>query len=64
VQGENGILVPLADSKALAEAIMALYANPEKRKEMGERGREKALAYSSETMLNKINRLYESFAGL
>jgi glycosyltransferase involved in cell wall biosynthesis len=62
VQGENGILVPPADSKALAEAIMALYANPEKRKEMGERGREKALAYSSETMLNKINRLYESFA--
>jgi len=64
VQGENGILVPPADSKALAEAIMALYANPEKRAELGERGREKALAYSSEAMLNKISRLYESFAGL
>jgi glycosyltransferase involved in cell wall biosynthesis len=63
IPGENGLLVPPADGTALAEAIMALYANPEKRKEMGEKGRGKALAYSSETMLNKINGLYESFIG-
>ena len=63
VQGENGILVPPAYSAALAEAIMALYTNPERRRDMGARGMDKAAQYSAEAMLNKINRLYESFPG-
>jgi hypothetical protein len=42
---------------------MSLYANPEKRKEMGKRGRVKAGEYSSESMLHRIDELYESCLG-
>lgn len=38
--GENGILVPVKDSKALAGAIKKLLAAPEDRINMGEKGRE------------------------
>jgi glycosyltransferase involved in cell wall biosynthesis len=63
VQGENGILVPSADSKALAKAIMTLLSDPEKIKEMGARGKLKAYGYSSEAMVYKISNLYKSLAG-
>lgn len=59
VSGETGILVPPAGSNAIAEAIKTLYANPEKRTEMGKRGQERAAAYSAESMLHKIKTLYE-----
>jgi glycosyltransferase involved in cell wall biosynthesis len=38
IVGDAGVLVPPADSKALVEAISDLLNNPEKRKELGERG--------------------------
>lgn len=37
--GENGLLVPLRDGPALAEALAALIADPERRRAMGARGR-------------------------
>jgi glycosyltransferase involved in cell wall biosynthesis len=37
--GENGLLVPAADSQALAEAMSKLIENSDLRKQMGERGR-------------------------
>lgn len=40
--GEAGILVPPGDSKALSEGIEELLLHPEKREEMGKKGRERA----------------------
>lgn len=37
--GENGILIPAADSKALADAIDRLLDNPSLRRQMGQRGK-------------------------
>jgi glycosyltransferase involved in cell wall biosynthesis len=37
--GRTGILVPPADSNALAEAIIRLLGNPQQRRELGEDGR-------------------------
>jgi glycosyltransferase involved in cell wall biosynthesis len=39
--GDAGILVPPADTKALAEAISALVVSPNKRKHLGEMGRKR-----------------------
>jgi glycosyltransferase involved in cell wall biosynthesis len=58
IPGENGILVPAADSNALAKAILTLCANPEMRGKMGEQGKIKAAEYSVRMMLDQIERLY------
>jgi glycosyltransferase involved in cell wall biosynthesis len=58
VQGENGLLVLAADAKALARGIEFLVANPEKRREMGEKGRKAAIMYGSDSMVKKIDHLY------
>jgi glycosyltransferase involved in cell wall biosynthesis len=39
--GEDGLLTPFGDSRALAETIEKLLTNPQLRKSMGERGRNK-----------------------
>jgi len=39
--GKTGILVPIGNPEKLAEAIIYLFRNPEKAKEMGRKGREK-----------------------
>jgi len=41
--GSTGLLVPLDDSAALAEAILSLVSNPVRRRAMGEAGRRRAL---------------------
>jgi glycosyltransferase involved in cell wall biosynthesis len=41
--GENGLLVPVRDSKALAEALRLLIENVELRASMGQKGREIAV---------------------
>ena len=38
--GKNGFLVPIKDSEALAKKILFLLKNPDKMKEMGQKGRE------------------------
>ncbi len=40
VDGENGFLVPVGDSQVLAKKILYLLNNPDKAKEMGQKGRE------------------------
>jgi glycosyltransferase involved in cell wall biosynthesis len=60
VQGENGLLVPPADSKALAQAVLDLYENPDKRRRMGEAGKRISAAYGVEAMLQKIDELYQA----
>jgi glycosyltransferase involved in cell wall biosynthesis len=42
--GITGCLVPPLDSEAIAEAVVRLFRAPERRRAMGERGRERALA--------------------
>ncbi|MBW1857154.1 MAG: glycosyltransferase family 4 protein [Deltaproteobacteria bacterium] len=58
IQGENGLLVPVADAKALASGIEFLLKNPKKRKEMGEKGKKIAASYSLDSMMQKIDQLY------
>jgi glycosyltransferase involved in cell wall biosynthesis len=41
--GVTGIVVPRGDAKALAQAIGSLLADPQRRRVMGQAGRERAL---------------------
>jgi len=43
VHGETGFIVPPKDAKALADAVAFLLENPEKAKDMGRAGRERAV---------------------
>lgn len=64
-QEENGLLVPLRDPMALADAVQALAENPERRRAMGRAGRRLAEArFDADTMCETILNLYEqSLAG-
>ncbi|MEK6590553.1 MAG: glycosyltransferase family 4 protein [Nitrospinota bacterium] len=57
--GENGILVKPASPHGLAGAMLSLIKSEDKRKEMGLCGRGIAESYSSEKMVQNIERLYE-----
>ncbi|MFH1078818.1 MAG: glycosyltransferase family 4 protein [Pseudomonadota bacterium] len=59
VHGENGLLVPPADSEALVHAILDLYENHDKRRSMGEAGKKTAAEYGVDAMLRKIDDLYK-----
>jgi len=56
--GDNGLLVPPGDEKALADGIRQLINDPEKAKKMGQRGRELCNQFSVESMVEKIDQLY------
>jgi glycosyltransferase involved in cell wall biosynthesis len=58
--GENGLLVPPADSEALAYAILDLYESPDKRRRMGDAGKRISAAYSIDEMLLKVDETYET----
>ena len=58
IHGKNGLLVPVADSQALASEIEFLMANSEKREEMGLEGKRMAVSYSVDSMVQKIDQLY------
>jgi len=45
VQGETGLLAPAEDSRALADAIAGLVADPARRRKMGESGRQRVLEH-------------------
>ena len=60
-EGENGLLVPPRDEKAMAEAIARLLGAPLEARRMGERGRQKVLSeFTLETHIRKIEDLYLS----
>lgn len=58
--GTEGILVPPRDSAALARAICTLLGNADLRATMGERGRERAAAFSWPQIASRITEYYES----
>jgi glycosyltransferase involved in cell wall biosynthesis len=63
-QGVNGLLVPVRDGKALAEALRTLILDPRLRMEMGRCGREIVLKeYSTERVLADTLKLYQ-FQGI
>ena len=60
VNGETGLLVPMADVEAMAEAITFLLANPEVGQEMGRRGYRRAIDFFTiERTVGNIERVYE-----
>jgi glycosyltransferase involved in cell wall biosynthesis len=56
--GENGLLVPVGDAEAWVEAIASLCRDPERRRRMGDAGKQMAARYSEEDMIKRIDRLY------
>ncbi len=59
--GVNGLAVPPADPDALADAVNALLADPERRRAMGRAGMERAHAeYSTERMASGMLSVYRS----
>jgi glycosyltransferase involved in cell wall biosynthesis len=62
--GVSGLLVPARDPKALAAAIAALLANPERARALGEAGRRRvAERFSLDVMVRRTERLYEGLLG-
>ena len=58
--GINGLLVPLRDPQALADAIQTLLENPQLRQEMGQRGREIVeKEFSSEIVIAQTLGVYD-----
>jgi len=60
-QGENGLLVPARDTRALSEALRQLILDAPARQRMGQRGREIAVAeFSAERVVHETLALYRS----
>jgi glycosyltransferase involved in cell wall biosynthesis len=61
--GETGLLVPLRDPPALAQAIRTLVEDPERARRLGAAGRERVAAdFRAETMIDAYASLYEELA--
>jgi glycosyltransferase involved in cell wall biosynthesis len=60
IDGYNGLLVPPRDSSRLTEAITMLLEDTLRREEMGKNGKLLAQGYSVESMVNKIDTLYQT----
>lgn len=58
INGVTGIIVPIGDSKALAEAIKKLILDEDKRKEMGERSRQYSKEFSIERVARHTENIY------
>jgi glycosyltransferase involved in cell wall biosynthesis len=61
--GQNGLLIEPGRPEQLKAAILELAAAPERRRQLGERGRELAKGYTAEVMWRKYLELYESVLG-
>jgi glycosyltransferase involved in cell wall biosynthesis len=59
-----GATVPMLDTAAMAQAVMALRDAPERRSALGRRAQEKSLAYTTERMGGEILRVLESVVSI
>ncbi len=58
--GENGILIPPADSEAIVQAVLRLYNNDEEREKIGANALQSVeKSYSTATMVNRYQELYQ-----
>ena len=65
VVGEDGILVPVRDHHAIANAISELLENPARREQLGEAGRQRILSqFSWQVAANQMLALYQQVLSL
>lgn len=58
-EGVNGLLVPVKNARALAQAMMRMIENPEMRMRMGKAGREKVLReFDERIVIEKMLKIY------
>jgi glycosyltransferase involved in cell wall biosynthesis len=58
--GETGILIPPRDPEALAHALSALLADPDRRRQMGEASAGQLDEFTIDSIANRFADLYES----
>ena len=58
VDGYNGVVIPRNDVAALSDAIVRLYKNPDMRKEMGGRSRQRIIEHFT---LEKVVKDHEDY---
>ncbi len=63
VVGEDAVVVPAGDAKALAEALRRAAADPEPLRAMAARGRERAARFSLDALAERTLRAYERALG-
>ncbi|MDI6759771.1 MAG: glycosyltransferase [Candidatus Brocadiaceae bacterium] len=62
VEGETGLLFPPQDTEATSRAIIELLQSPSRAREMGKKGRPRALNYfSAERSARELEKIYEQF---
>ncbi len=60
---EQGILIPAGDPAAIAEAVIRLHREPERRKKMGIAGRERVIrAFSVERYVREVEAIYRDLS--
>lgn len=60
INGETGFLVPPKNPEAFAEKILFLINNPDLRKQMGEKGRERVINhFSIERYVRGVEKVFE-----
>jgi glycosyltransferase involved in cell wall biosynthesis len=60
INRETGILVPINDYQGIAENIHYFLSNPDKAKEMGQKGKERLInEFSNEKTVREIEKIYE-----
>jgi glycosyltransferase involved in cell wall biosynthesis len=62
VQGENGWLVDVGDVPALADRLLAVAADRDRARRMGERGFERVEEFSARRMVDQLEELYTRLA--
>jgi glycosyltransferase involved in cell wall biosynthesis len=56
--GREALLVPPRDAGALADAILELAADPQRRRTLGERARERAGGFSPDRLIGELDSIY------